>query len=284
MYQLGTRCQCAGSLLKSELLDQRPSIGSFYSLKNILWLFPGVMMAHVDFEKTPVVEPDDSKIFGTVETAVDFATTFGNNVALKRALSALQRGPVRFYRDNVIVGDEAAAEYLFFVVSGVVRSCKVFDGGARPIVAFYLPGDLFGLTDLKRSRSIEAATDTAVLFLKRNALLSLAARETRVASFLLSATTNELESAQEHILLKSKLAKCRVATFLRDLWVRLGQPKYLEVPMSYQDIADYLGLCGYHAGRLLSLRLKVARADNANKTMFYVSTERSAKPDVRFGS
>ena len=40
----------------------------------------------------------------------------------------------------------------------------------------------------------------------------------------------------------SKGAKCRTATFLTDLWVRLGKAKYLDVPMSYQDIADYLGL------------------------------------------
>jgi CRP/FNR family transcriptional regulator, nitrogen fixation regulation protein len=199
-------------------------------------------MANVDFDTTPLVEPNNKKIFGTVDTAVDFAPTLRNEVSLKRALSALQRGPVCFYRDNVIACDEDAADYLFFVVSGVIRSCKVFDGGSRSIVAFYLPGDLFGLTDLKRSRSLEAATDAAVLFLKRNALLSLAAREIRISNFLLSATTNELERAQEHIILKSKLAKCRVATFLRELWMRLGQPEYLDVPMSYQDIADYLGV------------------------------------------
>jgi CRP/FNR family nitrogen fixation transcriptional regulator len=29
---------------------------------------------------------------------------------------------------------------------------------------------------------------------------------------------------------------------LHGIMVRLGQPKYLDVPMSYQDIADYLGL------------------------------------------
>jgi CRP/FNR family nitrogen fixation transcriptional regulator len=124
----------------------------------------------------------------------------------------------------------------------MVRSCKLFESGARSIVALNLPGDLFGLTDLKRSLSLKAATDTAVLFLKRKALLSLAARESRIANFLLSATTNELEHAQQHIVLKSKSAKCRVATYLTDLWVRLGKPEYLDVPTSYQDIADYLGL------------------------------------------
>ena len=114
--------------------------------------------------------------------------------------------------------------------------------GTRNVVAFYLPGDLLGWSDLKHSLSIEAATDTAVLFLKRNALLSLATRDSRVASYLLSATTDQLERAHGHVILMSKIAKCRVATFFTELWVRLGQPKYLDVPMSYQDIADYLGL------------------------------------------
>jgi CRP/FNR family nitrogen fixation transcriptional regulator len=98
------------------------------------------------------------------------------------------------------------------------------------------------LTDLKRSLSLEAAADTSVLFLKRKALLSLAARHSRIANILLSATTNELERAHQHIVLMRKPAKCRVATYLRDLWVRLGQPEYLDAPSSYQDIADYLGL------------------------------------------
>jgi CRP/FNR family nitrogen fixation transcriptional regulator len=29
---------------------------------------------------------------------------------------------------------------------------------------------------------------------------------------------------------------------LTDLWVRLGKAKYLDIPMSHQDIADYLDL------------------------------------------
>ena len=40
----------------------------------------------------------------------------------------------------------------------------------------------------------------------------------------------------------SKSAKCRLATFFTDLWVRLGNAEYLDVPMSYLDIADHLGL------------------------------------------
>jgi len=117
-------------------------------------------MANIDFDTTPLMGPSDTKIFGTVETSVEFATTFGEDLTLKRALLALQRGPARFYRDNVIACDGDVAEYMFFVVSGVVRSCKVFESGSRNVVAFYLPGDLLGWSDLKHSLSIEAATDT----------------------------------------------------------------------------------------------------------------------------
>ena len=159
---------------------------------------------------------------------------------------------MRFYRDNVIACEGDAAEHIFFVARGVVRSCKIFKHGVRNIVAFYLPGDLFGWTDLQHSLSIEAATDTEVLFLKRNVLLSIASRENRVASFLLASTTNELGRAQDHILLISKSAKCRLATFLTDLWVRLGKAEYLDVPMSYQDIADHVGLTIETVSRTIS--------------------------------
>ena len=197
-------------------------------------------MTNLDVDKTPFIAPKPEKIFGTVDTSVDFLEALATDKALKRALSALPRVPMRFYRDNVIACEGDDAENIFFVAKGVVRSCKIFKHGVRNIVAFYLPGDLFGWTDLQHSLSIEAATDTEVLFLKRNTLLSIASRESRVASFLLAATTNELGRAQDHILLMSKIAKCRLATFLTDLSVRLGNPEYLDVPMSYQDIVDHV--------------------------------------------
>src|SRR6478735_9640920 len=199
-------------------------------------------MANVDFYTAPFVEFNDTKIFGTADTAAHFAKMFDGNASLQRALSALQRGPLRFYRDQVIALDEDVAEYLLFVVTGVVRSCKTCKSGTRSVVSFYLPGDFVGWVDAKLSLSIEAATDTELLFIKRKGLVSLAAQNLRIANVLLTATTNELARAQEHVLLMSKSAKCRAATFLSDLWVRLGKAKYLDVPMSHQDIAAYLGL------------------------------------------
>jgi CRP/FNR family nitrogen fixation transcriptional regulator len=199
-------------------------------------------MANLDFCTAPFAESNDTKIFGTADTAAHFAKVFDGNATLQRTLSALQRGPVRFYQDSVIALNEDVADYLMFVVRGVVRSCKVCKSGNRSIVSFYLPGDFVGWVDAKLSLSIEAATDTELLFIKRKGLVSLASQNVRLANVLLTATTNELARSQEHVLLMSKSAKCRAATFLSDLWVRLGKAQYLDVPMSHQDIADYLGL------------------------------------------
>jgi CRP/FNR family transcriptional regulator, nitrogen fixation regulation protein len=201
-----------------------------------------VMMADLDFCTTPFLEFDDTKIFGTADTAANFAKVVGDDASLQRKLSALQRGPVRFYQNNVIALNEDVADYLMFVVTGVVRSCKICKSGSRSVVSFYLPGDFVGWVDAKLSLSIEAATDTELLFIKRKGLVSLAAQNVRIANVLLTAATNELARAQEHVLLMSKSAKCRAATFLTDLWERLGKAQYLDVPMSHQDIADYLGL------------------------------------------
>lgn len=161
---------------------------------------------------------------------------------LRHALSALQRGPIRFCRNNVIACEGDAADYIFIVVSGIVRSCKTFQNGTRSVVAFYLPGDLFGWSDDRYTLSVEAATDAMVLFLKRSALIAVASRENRIAGFLLDIATDELRRAQEHGVLMNRSAKSRLATFLTGLSKRSGNAGPLKLPMSYQDIADHLGL------------------------------------------
>ena len=103
---------------------------------------------------------------------------------VQRAIIALRRGPIRHHRDQVIVCEGDPADYIFLVMDGVVRSCRTFQSGARNILGFYLPGELFGWTDLKHALSVEAATDAMILYLKRSALLSITARDSRIASFL----------------------------------------------------------------------------------------------------
>ena len=162
--------------------------------------------------------------------------------ALKSALSALQRGPIRFKRNHVIACEGDSADYVFLVVSGVVRSCKTFHNGDRAVIAFYLPGDLFGWGDEVRPLSIEAASDAIVMLIKRNGLASLAARNRQLTEFLRSAATRELDRVQRYAATISTSAQERFLTFLNDWLRRSGASGSVSLPMGYQDIADHLGI------------------------------------------
>jgi CRP/FNR family nitrogen fixation transcriptional regulator len=162
--------------------------------------------------------------------------------ALKGALSALQRGPIRFRRNHVIACEGDTADYLFLVVSGVVRSCKTFQNGDRTVVAFYLPGDLFGWGDEICPFSIEAASDVIVMLLKRRGLAALAATNAGLADFLRLVVTNELKRAQAHAAIIGISAKHRFLTFLKDWLERSGASGSVHLPVGYQDIADHLGI------------------------------------------
>jgi CRP-like cAMP-binding protein len=151
--------------------------------------------------------------------------------------------PMAFSRNTEIYGENEPAEYLYKVISGTVRTYKMLNDGRRQIGFFYLPGDVFGLeVGDKHSFSAEAIADCKVLVIKRSSVIALAARETDVARQLWEMTATELRRVQDHIMLLIKTAQERVAGFLLEMAARAPGANEIELPMSRQDIADYLGL------------------------------------------
>ncbi|MBI1202440.1 MAG: helix-turn-helix domain-containing protein [Rhodopseudomonas sp.] len=148
-----------------------------------------------------------------------------------------------FARNGEIYGENEPAEYLYKVVSGAVRTYRVLNDGRRQIGAFYLPGDFFGLEfGEEHSFSAEAIVECKVMVIKRSALLALAGRSHDVARQLWTLTANELQRAQSHIMLLIKTAQERVAGFLLEMAARTPSGNTVDLAMSRQDIADYLGL------------------------------------------
>lgn len=148
-----------------------------------------------------------------------------------------------FSRNAEIYGENEPADYLYKVISGAVRTYKVLNDGRRQIGSFYLPGDIFGLeVGDEHSFSAEAVVDCKVLVIKRSALVSLAARDTEVARQLWTMAAAELQRAQDHVMLLIKTAQERVAGFLMEMSGRNAGAGEVDLPMSRQDIADYLGL------------------------------------------
>ncbi|MGB8058746.1 MAG: helix-turn-helix domain-containing protein [Pseudolabrys sp.] len=148
-----------------------------------------------------------------------------------------------FARNAEIYGENEPAEYLYKLVSGSVRTSKILNDGRRQIGAFYLPGDTFGLeVGSEHALAAEAITDAKVIVVKRSAVEALAVRDSEVARQLRAVTGRELQRMQHHILLLIRSAKERVAGFLLEMAARVKCNDQIELPMSRQDIADYLGL------------------------------------------
>jgi CRP/FNR family nitrogen fixation transcriptional regulator len=148
-----------------------------------------------------------------------------------------------YARNAEIFGENEPAEYLYRVISGAVRTYKVLNDGRRQIGGFYLPGDVFGLeVGDEHTFSAEAITECKILVIKRSSVVALAARDSSVARELWTMTANELQRAQDHIMLLIKTAQERVAGFLLEMASRSPGSNEVELPMSRQDIADYLGL------------------------------------------
>ena len=158
-------------------------------------------------------------------------------------LSDMMGAALSFARNEEVYGEGEPAEYLYTVKSGCVRTYKILNDGRRQIGAFYLPGDVFGLeAGGEHSFSAEAIVSSTVRVIKRAALFSRASGDSRLASQLLGLTAGELQRSQSHSLLLIKSAQERVAGFILEMSQREHSRGEIELPMSRQDIADYLGL------------------------------------------
>ncbi|MFN3515170.1 MAG: helix-turn-helix domain-containing protein [Phenylobacterium sp.] len=147
-----------------------------------------------------------------------------------------------FAKDEEIYGQGEDADLVYRVVSGVVRTSSFTADGRRQIGDFYYPGDTFGVeTGEAHLMAAEALTDCVVMIAKRKAL-RLAVGDERVQAMIWDATVRELERSREHLLLLVRKTACeRVASFLKGLAER-AEGETVELAMSRQDMADYLGL------------------------------------------
>jgi CRP/FNR family nitrogen fixation transcriptional regulator len=154
-------------------------------------------------------------------------------------------GPRMTYdRDEEIFGEAESADYVYQVVSGSVRTYRLLSDGRRQIEEFHFAGDCFGLeAGRERRTTAEALTETVVKAVRRSALTDLASRDPDMARKLWKLTASDLRRTQDHVLMLGRRSAAeRVAGFLIDLARRTGSAHELDLPMSRQDIADYLGL------------------------------------------
>ncbi|HZD63475.1 MAG TPA: helix-turn-helix domain-containing protein [Xanthobacteraceae bacterium] len=198
------------------------------------------------------------------------AASFGHPVAKLRSAPHMVKDPkadpielmgavMPFARNSEIYGENEPADYLYKVVSGTVRTYKMLVDGRRQIGGFHLPGDIFGFeSGDEHTFSAEAITDCKIAVIKRSAVIALAARNNDIARQMWALTARELQRVQDHIMVLIKSAQERVAGFLLEMAERAAGGAAVELPMSRQDIADYLGLTIETVSRTLTQLEKTA--------------------------
>ena len=159
-----------------------------------------------------------------------------------------------YKKGSEIYGEKEPADYVYQVKAGSVRSYKLLPDGRRQIGAFHLVGDIFGLENGSEHRfTAEAIVNTTVRLIKRRSLEMMAESDAMVSRNLLGMTTENLEHAENHMLLLGRKTSLeRVAAFLVEMDRRLAAAGVMPLPMSRRDIADYLGLTLETVSRALS--------------------------------
>jgi CRP/FNR family nitrogen fixation transcriptional regulator len=179
-------------------------------------------------------------------------------------------------QDREIYGEGDEAALFYKVVSGVVRTCRFLSDGRRQIDAFHVAGDIFGFeAGTEYSLTAEAVTDCTVATFRRRGLDAVATQNVEVSRELFAFAMRSMLRAQEHaLLLGRRSAVEKVATFLLDCSARAIDAAMIELEMTRQDIADYLGLTIETVSRTLSMLEK-------NKTIEIVSPRRIRLRDRR---
>jgi CRP/FNR family transcriptional regulator, anaerobic regulatory protein len=164
-----------------------------------------------------------------------------------RELANLSRS-MRFSAGETVFAQEEMTTSFYNLQEGVMRLYKLLADGRRQIIGFALPGDFLGLAASSRHNfSADAIRHVELCQFARSAFARFSANRPDLLRRINELAVRELSQAQDHmVLLGRRSAEEKVATFLIRWRQRLvpitGPSATISVPMSRQDIADYLGL------------------------------------------
>lgn len=161
--------------------------------------------------------------------------------------------------DFVVEGDDR--KMTFILIDGWSIRYTTLRDGRRQILSYALPGDILGLhinfaAQATYSAAAMNALKLAVVDPRR--ILEINQKFPILASGLSWCTAREFAILGDQAVRLGRLpAKARLAHLLLELWHRLelighNDGKWLEMPMTQNDLADTLGLSLVHTNRSLA--------------------------------
>ena len=187
--------------------------------------------------------PSDTRRPAACEQGCRF---FADSGCIKRSEMETVGVSLHFARNETIYTKGDEARFSFKVIEGAVRLSRIFADGRRQIVNFFLPDETFGieLSD-EYSATAEAVGDVVALRCPRLCISHMTEGDPDISQKRLAMFSRSLAAAERHVaMLGHQSAKERVASFFLALEMqrRTDNSHILDLPLSRQDIADYLGL------------------------------------------
>lgn len=163
------------------------------------------------------------------------------------------------------------------VVSGVASLSKTLEDGRTQMVGLLLPSDFIGRPGRARiDFDVTATTDVTLCCFDRKPFERLVDETPHVAQRLMELALDELDAARDWMLLLGrKSAREKIATFI-EMLVRRSQGTEpvqrgpIELPMTRDQIANYLGLTLETVSRQFSALKKEGVIDFADRRRFEV--------------
>ena len=147
-----------------------------------------------------------------------------------------------------VISFNEEANKIYNIVNGSIRQYKILSDGRRQIVGFLFPGDFLGIPyEEKFSYYADTIEDTCLCVFSRQDFESYLVKFPVFEKEVLKKTSLKLSDAfEQNMLLGKKNAREKLATFLILLLKVQNNSKnetnLFKIPMTREDIADYLGL------------------------------------------
>ncbi len=178
-------------------------------------------------------------------------------------------------------GDRFSA--IFAIISGSVKTYESYRDGRVSVTGCHLPGELFGFSGINRGTyalNARALEDTWVCELPFDRLEAVCREVPEIQSRLLHLMSERIVSYQQHLaqLMGTNTAQKRLAMFLLSLSyrsVRRGEsPTSFRLPMTGQDIGNYLGISAESVSREFTQMVKGHIITKNNRNVRILDTEK----------
>ncbi len=169
-------------------------------------------------------------------------------------LNALEQ--IKYYRSyqagQTIIWSGDRMDFVASVVTGIATLTQTMEDGRRQMVGLLLPSDFVGRPGRNTAAyDVTATTDVVMCCFRKKPFEDMMAKTPHIAQRLLEMTLDELDAAREWMLLLGrKTAREKIASLVaiiarRDASLNLkraGGAMVVDLPLTREEMADYLGL------------------------------------------